>query len=101
MEVKEFQKLCTDIVEELDNKYNIERNPQLNFTQLMEEVGELAKEINKPKLRNQEIDQENLRGEFADVLLQLTILAKIHNVDLEDAVKNKIIELKKRHDINI
>lgn len=99
MKTKEFQKLCSRIVKDIDNKYGIERDPHFSFTQLMEEIGELARAINLPKLRNKELDQENLNEEFADVLLQLSILANMHKVDLEDAVKTKIIQLKKRHDI--
>jgi len=97
MNINEFQKMCEKIVGDLDKKYKIDRNPQLSFTQLMEEVGELAKEINKPKLRNKEIDQENLNGEFADVLIQLATLANMHNINLDKAIESKIKIIKERH----
>ncbi len=100
METKDFQKLCADIVNKIDEKYNINRDPHFSFTQLMEEVGELAKAINLPKLRNKKLDKDNLNEEFADVLLQLAILAKQYDIDFEDAVNNKILELKKRHDLD-
>jgi len=96
METKEFQKKCADIVDKIDKKYGIERNPQLAFTQLMEEIGELAKDINLKKLRKQEPDKENLSGEFADVFLQLAMLAEMHGVDLEEAIENKVRKLKER-----
>jgi len=96
METQEFQKKCADIVEKIDKKYGIERDPQLSFTQLIEEIGELAKDINSRRLRKQEPDKENLSGEFADVFLQLATLAKMHNIDLEEAVENKIKKLKER-----
>jgi NTP pyrophosphatase (non-canonical NTP hydrolase) len=100
MDIKKFQNLCAEIVDRIDKKYGIERNPHFSFTQLMEEIGELARAINLPKLRNKELDQNNLNDEFADVFLQLAILAKIHNVDFENAVKEKIKELKTRHAID-
>jgi len=59
----------------------------------------LAKEINKPKLRNKEIDRENLKGEFADVLLQLAILAKMLDINFEEAVEGKIKIIKERHNL--
>ena len=96
METKEFQKKCFDIVDKIDKKYGIDRNPQLSFTQLVEEIGELAKDINLPVLRNKEPDKENLAGEFADVFMQLATLAEMHGVDLEDAVEKKIRNLKDR-----
>jgi len=96
MEIKEFQKKCADIVDKIDKKYGIERDPQLAVTQLMEEIGELAKDINLKRLRDKEPSKENLSGEFADVFLQLAMLAEMHNVDLEKAVENKIKILKER-----
>jgi len=96
MEIKEFQKKCADAVDKIDKRYGIERDPQLAFTQLIEEIGELAKDVNLKKLRKQEPDKENLSGEFADVFLQLAMLAEMHGVDLEEAVENKVRKLKER-----
>jgi NTP pyrophosphatase (non-canonical NTP hydrolase) len=96
MDIKEFQKMCADIIGKIDKKYKIERDPQLAFTQLMEEIGELAKDINLKRLRNKEPNKTNLAEEFADVFLQLATLAEMYNVDLEEAVENKIKKLKER-----
>ena len=91
--------MCAEVVSKIDAKYNIARDPHFSFAQFIEEVGELAKEINKPKLRNKEIDRENLNGEFADVILQLFILAEMLGIDVEEAVESKIKILKERHDL--
>lgn len=99
METKEFQEKCTKIVKEIDAKYNINRDVHFSFVQFIEEVGELAKEINKPKLRNKEIDMENLQGEFADVFLQFVILADKFDIDFEKAVEAKRKVFKERHGI--
>ncbi|MFH1401506.1 MAG: MazG nucleotide pyrophosphohydrolase domain-containing protein [Parcubacteria group bacterium] len=96
METKEFQKKCAEVVNKIDKKYGIDRDPQLAFTQLVEEIGELAKDVNLKRLRKQEPDKENLSGEFADVFLQLAMLAEMHGVNLEEAVENKINKLKER-----
>jgi NTP pyrophosphatase (non-canonical NTP hydrolase) len=96
MEIREFQKKCADIVDKIDKKYGIERDPQLAFTQLMEEIGELAKDIYLKRLRKQEPDKENLSGEFADVFLQLAMLAEMHQVDLGEAIENKVRKLRER-----
>jgi len=97
MDTKEFQKRCSNIVKDIDVKYNFERDLHISFAQFIEEVGELAKEINKPRLRNKEIDRENLKGEFADVLLQFAILADMLDIDFENAVETKVEILKERH----
>lgn len=97
METKDVQKMAVGLVDELDVKFKVERDAQLNFTQLIEEVGELAKDINLPKLRHKEPDRTNLEGEFADVFFLLAKAAEMNNVDLEEAVKNKIIEVRERY----
>jgi len=97
METKEFQEKCAKIVKDIDAKYNINRDIHFSFVQFIEEVGELAKEINKPKLRNKEIDRENLEGEFADVILQFFILSEMFNIDIEKAVEAKQKVFKERH----
>lgn len=100
MEVKKFQELCAQIVGKIDQKYGIKRDPHFSFTQLMEEIGELARDVNLPKLRGKKRDKKNLEGEFADVILQLSILAKMLNIDLEKSVREKIKVLKQRHKIS-
>lgn len=100
METKDFQKKCADTVDAIDKKFDINRDAQLSFTQFIEEVGELAKDINLKRLRNKELDKENLEGEFADVFMQLAMLAQMHEVDLEGAIEKKIAKLKERGYLN-
>jgi NTP pyrophosphatase (non-canonical NTP hydrolase) len=97
MEINNLQKRCVDVVRAIDKKYDLDRDKYLTFTQLVEEIGELGREVNTPKLRNKEVDYENLKGEFADVILQLATLADILNIDLMGAVDSKIEVLKERH----
>lgn len=92
-------KKYTNLVFEIDKKYKVKRDVSLTFIQLLEEVGELAKEINKPVLRNSEMDRENLKGEFADVFLQFITLAELLDVDLKESLDGKVEILKKRHDL--
>ncbi len=99
METKEFQKKCAEVVKEIDNKYNIKRDSYLSFIQLMEEVGELAKDINSPKLRNKALDKNNLEGEFADVLMQLAALADLYDINFEKVIEAKIKILEERHNL--
>ena len=99
MQTKDFQKKCVETVKKIDEKYEIKRDSYISFTQLMEEIGELAKDINYPKLRNKEMNKDNLEGEFADVILQLAVLADLFDIDLEIAVEKKYKILKNRHNL--
>jgi NTP pyrophosphatase (non-canonical NTP hydrolase) len=99
MEVKEYQKLIAEIVNKIDKKHNVERTSQLNISQLVEELGELAKEVNRENLRNEKPEKKDLEDEFADVLILLIKLADHFDVDIEKAVLDKIEVLKKRHNL--
>ena len=99
MNVKEFQKLSSDIVKKIDEKFSLDRDIQLNLSQLLEELGELARVANLKRLRNKTPEIKELEEEFADVFLQLATLADNLNVDLEKAVLDKIGILKKRHNL--
>lgn len=96
MKTFEFQKYCAEIVTKIDLKYKIERDAQLALSQFIEEIGELAKEVNRKKLRNETPEQENLADEFADVFLQFSKLADMHGIDLEKSVRRKIEKLREK-----
>jgi len=99
MNIREYQKLATEIVDKIDKKFNLNRDAQLNLSQLLEELGELARVVNLEKLRNKKPEMEELEDEFTDVFLQLAKLADICNVDLEKAILDKIEILKKKHNL--
>jgi len=71
LKISEFQNLMRQLYYNRDKKRGIPKT----FCWLIEEVGELAKSVNKT---NVEISQE-----FADVLAWLCSLANLYNIDLE------------------
>ncbi len=99
MEAKELQKLAAEIVDKIDVKFKLQRDAQLGLSQLIEELGELAKVVNLEKLRNKKPERKDLEDEFADVVLQLAKLANLFDVDLEKVILDKIEILKKRHNL--
>ena len=100
MNIKEYQKISAEIFEKMDKKFNLNRDAQLNLSQLIEELGELAKVVNLEKLRHRKPEKKDLEDEFADVFLQLAKLADLFDIDLEKAILDKIEVLKKRHDLD-
>lgn len=73
--------------------------PMHNLARLMEEVGELARELNhlygsKPK-RADEPEQE-LAIELADVLFVLLVIANERNIDLDQALERVLEKYRAR-----
>ena len=81
MKISEFQELIERIYYERDAARGRDRT----FAWFVEEVGELARALTRPR------DQtgENLKEEFADVLAWLATLASLAGVSLEDAARAK------------
>jgi NTP pyrophosphatase (non-canonical NTP hydrolase) len=99
MEIRDLEKEIIRIVDKIDEKFSVKHNKEITLLHLIEEIGEIAREINKPKMRNKETDSKNLKDEIGDVLILLTKLADNYNVSIEDAIKDKINKLKTRHNL--
>lgn len=97
--MNKLQKLSAEIVDKIDKKYKVKRDVQLTVCQLVEELGELAEQVNFRRLRNKAPVKKDLESEFADVFLQLAKLADSFNIDLKKAILAKIKILKNRHNL--
>ena len=97
MEFREVQKAAAEIVKKIDERLGVRRDEQLTISQLVEELGELARAVNSEKLGRGKIELEKLEDEFADVFIQFAALAELYKIDLENAVLEKMEILKERH----
>ena len=85
MTIDTFQQLIRERYYETDSA----RGAPATFLWFAEEVGELAEAIARRE-RGDDV-QDNLEGEFADVLAWLATLANITEVDLTKAVQTKYV----------
>ena len=99
MEVKEFQKICVEIVNDVDKKLGVNHDNNTTMIHLTEELGEVARQINNPNISRDKIDKKNLEEEISDLILLISKLADNNKIDIESSVKNKISELKERHSL--
>ena len=103
--MKEINKFIEEEIIRLEKYYKTKDKNELTMAmslKVVEEIGELVKEIlthkgyqRKDKLDN--LDKEDIKKEFADVIITLLILAKRFNVDIKEAIEIKIKEIKKRN----
>ena len=99
METRELQELAAKMVGTIDERCGVHRDAQLSLSQLVEELGELARLVNLEKLRQRKPQEDDLEDEFADVFMQLAELAFLFNIDLEKATLGKFVILEKRHNL--
>ena len=99
-EINEFIESEIKRLEEYyDNKDKDELTMAMGF-KVVEELGELFNEMltNKGYQRKEKLkdNEEEIKKEFADVIFVTLILAKRFNVDIKEAIKIKMEEIKKR-----
>jgi NTP pyrophosphatase (non-canonical NTP hydrolase) len=96
MSLKEIQKDVNGWV----SQYNIGYfEPHEVLARLMEETGELAREINHlygPKKKKPSEETKELADEMADILFTLCCLANPKGIDLDDAWKRMMEKLRSR-----
>ena len=67
--------------------------PLAMITQAIEELGELAREINNrygPRVKKSPEDSAEIGDEIADLIFALVCIANFHNINLDDSWKKKM-----------
>jgi NTP pyrophosphatase (non-canonical NTP hydrolase) len=93
MDIEELQKQAMEGARKRLSKVKLEPNIDLTMTHLMEEIGEVASQINNKKLKRREFDINNLGEEISDSIILLSLLAEQHDINLEEAISKKLKEI--------
>ena len=87
MELREAQRLVDEWISRFEEGY---WPPLVNLARLVEEVGELSRELNHrygPKLKRPDEPEGDLALEMADILFVLLALANEQKIDLTEALE--------------
>ncbi|MFC1682153.1 nucleotide pyrophosphohydrolase [Nanoarchaeota archaeon] len=89
----EFNKIQKD-VDDWVSQYKIKYFPPLAImTQLIEECGELAREVNNrfgPRTKKSPEDTADIESELADIIFAVVCMANSQNIDLKKAWEKKM-----------
>jgi NTP pyrophosphatase (non-canonical NTP hydrolase) len=106
MEMKELLKFIDFEDDRLDKYYGIPHDKKIlaRTVKLAEELGELCNEVLAhsallPKHKLDNHDKENIREEFADVIITTLLLAKSMGIDIENALERKMEKIEKKRDV--
>jgi dTMP kinase len=96
--VEDVEKKVMMFIDLLSKKENFIPSQEQSYIHLTEELGEVARQLSNKKMRPELFDEENLKKEIADVILESIILAKTSGIkDLGKELNDKIKELFDRH----
>lgn len=100
MEFSELQKGVTDTMFSYGRQFNVSIDEYYAIMKLSEEVGELAqavlilqKKCRPEKIINEEDSKRNVAKELADVVGMAIVAAHVMDIDLEEAIVKKWIDL--------
>lgn len=96
MELKEAQARVDAWISQFEEGY---WPPMANLARLIEEVGELAREMNHrfgPKTKKPGEPEQDLALELADVLFVLLVIANEQGIDLDQALERVLQKYKTR-----
>lgn len=96
MNLSELQKAATALIAEYDKRHSGKHDSDTVLAHLVEEFGEIGRELYNEKSGRDKLDLKNLAGEIADVYLLLAQLADNYDIEIETAVTEKLKELKGR-----
>jgi len=96
MEVKAFQTQIKNLMRDWDKLKGKRYTLETAFCHLVEEVGELAKELVNKKRSPEKYNKEKLIDAIGDILIYAVLLASLHKVDIEKLILTIIERDKKR-----
>lgn len=97
-----MQKISVGLIDSYNKKHKLEHNKLTIFHHLVEEIGELSREIMKEHndWRKEGFDKEKLAKELVDVLDKVLVMAHDYEIDLVDTFVKKAEEVKQRFELD-
>jgi len=96
MEINELAKRIHKFQEERFTKYNSKLTSELIFTHLVEEIGEIARQIFNKGSGMREYKEDNLKEEITQAILDLLVLAEVNEIHLEKEIEKKMLDMEQR-----
>ena len=97
MDIKQFQKEILEVFPQMDEMPNRRKHTkQSALIHLMEEIGEIARQVTSEFHRPEKFDKENLGTELADTLMFIVVLAQLYDVDLSKEMQESISRVKRK-----
>jgi len=94
MNIKTFQREVEDLFNKISDKRKDKHTQEEIFIHLIEEIGEIARQLTNKRIRKEKFDHKNLGEEISDSILFLTYLASLYKINLEDSLKEDVEKLK-------
>lgn len=97
MDITEFQKEVLRVFSEMDKMPGRTKHTKHTaLIHLVEEVGEIAKQVTNEYHRPEKFQKDNLGTELVDVLMFIAVLAEYYEIDLSKEMKDAITRVESK-----
>lgn len=91
MEIKEFKEQVLRTFSEMDKLPNRRKHTkQSAVIHLVEEIGEIARQVTSEYHRPEKFNKDNLGTELADTMMFIVLLSELYNIDISKEMQNSI-----------
>lgn len=114
MELNVLQEKSVEAIGRIDRKRHLTHDKKVTLYHLVEELGEIAREMYNEETGREKINIENMSGELADliqplphadgvrkVIMLLSHLAHLYGIRIEEAVKAKMGSFRERFGVEV
>jgi NTP pyrophosphatase (non-canonical NTP hydrolase) len=99
MEIKKFQEDVLKVFSEMDKMPNRQKHTkQSALIHLVEEIGEVARQVTNEFHRPEKFDIDNFGKEIGDTLMFIVVLAHLYDIDLSKEMQDGIRRVKTKID---
>ncbi len=95
MNIKEFQQEVKKVFEIFSKTKNTKMDSEHLFIHLVEEIGEIARELVNEKIGRSETRKEKIAEEIADAIIFLVAIADYYGIDIEKILEKDLEKIKK------
>lgn len=92
--MKSAQEQVKNIFDEIHKKKGLKPDPYYSFVRIVEEIGEVARQIFSEKVRPEKYDEENFKEEIVDVIIELLYYSSLHGIEVEKMIFEKLEKIR-------
>ena len=97
MDIKQFQEEILNTFAQMNSLPNRKKHTkQSALIHLMEEMGEIARQVTNEYHRPEKFNKENLGIELADTMMFIVLLAKLYEIDISKEMQESIQKMKNK-----
>ena len=96
MDISEVSRKVYQLQKERIRELGVKLTPELVFFHLSEEIGQIARQLVNRNLPMRNYEEENLKEEMVQAILDLLVLYEVFDVDLPAALNRGIDKMAKR-----